>query len=130
MSKSPGATSERSTRTSWKLFSLSTCSTKYPTPTPAQLMHSAGRPLYVAAPQRVTSEPSPRVSTSPKNGAMIFVPVVEIGKGVYVSSGSSNVTFPLLLTWSCEYDAPKKSIVNPIGTFETERSSFETIGVV
>src|SRR5438093_11576393 len=48
--------------------------------------------------------------------------------GVYVESGPSKVTFPLLLTHSWSYERPKKFSVNPIGTEpDVEPSSFGSI---
>ena len=45
--------------------------------------------------------------------------------GVYVESGPSKVTFPLLLTQSWSYERPKKFSVKPIGTeLDVESSSF------
>jgi hypothetical protein len=44
--------------------------------------------------------------------------------GVYVLSGPSKVTFPLLFTYRCVYVVPKKFTGNPTATAPVEPSSF------
>jgi hypothetical protein len=63
-----------------------------------------------------TADPGPRVSTSAQNGAMIRLPVPAIGTGVYVLSGPSKVTLPLLLTQTLLYVVLWMVMGNPSGT--------------
>jgi len=46
------------------------------------------------------------VSTSAKNGAMICAFVLSRENGVYVPKGLSNVTLPLLLTYTLLLETP------------------------
>src|SRR5262245_35136129 len=68
-------------------------------------------------------EPAPRVSTSPKKGAMMARDVVCRGNGVYVERGLSKVTFPLLFTYSAPYVVPKKLRVKGSATTFVDPSS-------